>query len=53
MKTVTVEEILAAGGTKAWAKKNDYHYTGFNKPIKMVKLTPKQWQKTTELLLQD
>ena len=29
MKTVTVEEILAAGGTKAWAKKNDYQWSGY------------------------
>lgn len=52
MKTVTVEEILAAGGTKAWAKKNNYHNTGSQLAGK-IKLTPKQWQKTTELLIKD
>ncbi len=52
MKTVTAEEILAEGGTHAWAKKNNYHNTGKNL-IGRIKLTKKLHEITTKALLAD
>ncbi len=52
LRIVSVEEIKAAGGTKEWAKKNNYHNTG-KELMGKIKLTKKQWDATTKALIND
>lgn len=52
LNMVSAEEILEAGGTSAWAKKNNYK-DPLPKYIGKIQLTPTMAKRTTKMLLAD